>query len=918
MSDPETPEGPASPAVEEAPDAAPSTTEPTGPGAAEAPATAAPPQDLSARPARRRDYWITSVCGALLLALMRVPGHQRFGVLVGLALTLGLALGVMGLLGDSPLDLRGDEARAPENAPAWWRTGGGLVVLFGVALYVPFAGFGLWDPWETHYSEVAREILSRDDWITLWWAQEGWFMSKPILVFWMSALGMGAGSAFGLQVGADAGPSFQEWCIRLPIIAATLAALYALYRAVAQSWGARAGVLAALVLATMPQWFFLAHQAMTDMPFVAPLVIAVSMFILAVTVDPAQLSTARAVRVGGVTLRVSLWHLTVGAVLVLALPQIAYLLTRSMVTSCPADANLAQCRRMLALNRVGSIQVPVEMFWSGSAGNSAATLASSVQGSPVWERVASHTRFFPSVLQGVVWLAVLHQALEGLRRERSLRGLYFVLFYVGCAVSTMGKGPAGLAIPGAVAALHFAATRRWRELTEIRLGLGVLVFLVVGMPWYVAIYGRLGDDFIQRFVVHDIINRTVLGVHGDTGSVRYFLWQLGYAMFPWTGLVPVALMGALRLLPADATRAQRDVARVGVLWFLMAFVLFSAMATKFHHYIFPAIPGAALVVGLLLHSILPPETELRIDRRDVARLAAQALGAALVAMGAARCVGHLSGRVRPGAQHVGAPALGAAMLALGLAALLASLRGARDERPADDAARLRAANLGAIGLSAAALVGIVGRDLATSRSVPPGSERLIHLFVYNYDRAWPVSYLNHQPMLLGWGVVAALMLACLAAPRAKAWAARGITVVAALFAAWSLDVYMIDVTPHWSQRPLFERYYAERRPSTADPRFPFDPIVAHQMNWKGENFYTGNRVVAEECGLKYCTGSTSQFMREHPNQRMFFITEHSRVRGLLSSIRAQGGEGRELTTEAENNKFVLVLADLGASAPGRR
>jgi len=33
--------------------------------------------------------------------------------------------------------------------------------------------------------------LSRDDWISLWWAQENWFWSKPILIFWSEALSMG-------------------------------------------------------------------------------------------------------------------------------------------------------------------------------------------------------------------------------------------------------------------------------------------------------------------------------------------------------------------------------------------------------------------------------------------------------------------------------------------------------------------------------------------------------------------------------------------------------------------------------------------------------------------------------------------------------------------------------------------------------
>ena len=105
-------------------------------------------------------------------------------------------------------------------------------------------------------------------------------MSKPILIFWMSAIGMGVGTLFGLRVTPDGGPQFQEWCIRVPIALLAIGALWALYRAVASAFGRRAGMLVAFVLATMPHWFFLAHQAMTDMPFVGPLVLAVAALML--------------------------------------------------------------------------------------------------------------------------------------------------------------------------------------------------------------------------------------------------------------------------------------------------------------------------------------------------------------------------------------------------------------------------------------------------------------------------------------------------------------------------------------------------------------------------------------------------------------------------------------------------------------
>src|SRR5258706_3103813 len=67
-----------------------------------------------------------------------------------------------------------------------------------VMIYLPFAGnYGMWDPWETHYGEVARQMLERNDFISLWWPGSPQdrveFFSKTVLTFWIMALGMKLG-----------------------------------------------------------------------------------------------------------------------------------------------------------------------------------------------------------------------------------------------------------------------------------------------------------------------------------------------------------------------------------------------------------------------------------------------------------------------------------------------------------------------------------------------------------------------------------------------------------------------------------------------------------------------------------------------------------------------------------------------------
>ena len=75
-----------------------------------------------------------------------------------------------------------------------------LVILFGLILYIPLAGsYGLHDPWETHYAEVARQMAVRGDYISLWWPgapiDPDHFWSKPVLSFWVMSLSL---LAFGL------------------------------------------------------------------------------------------------------------------------------------------------------------------------------------------------------------------------------------------------------------------------------------------------------------------------------------------------------------------------------------------------------------------------------------------------------------------------------------------------------------------------------------------------------------------------------------------------------------------------------------------------------------------------------------------------------------------------------------------------
>ena len=767
-------------------------------------------------------------------------------------------------------------------------------------LLLPMLGqFGLWDPWETHYGEVAREILARDDWITLWWAQDEWFRSKPVFIFWVEALAWGA---LAIPFGPDTNPGHPEWAIRLPHYLLSMGALMAAYALMARMFGKRAAVVASLVLATTPYFFFLSHQAITDMPFVATMVVAMALFGLAVEADPA--APLKTYRIG--RLAVSWKGLLLAGFVLIALPQALYLITRNLTF----------------VSHDFGFWVHKDEFMFGSAGNSG------IPGNPVQRVRGPYLKaiYYQPFAQGLLWLVGLAVLTRAIKRERDTGTLAMFGFYLFCSLAWMAKGIPGFALPGLIAALYLFATKRWNLLTSgrLRVGLGVLTIAVTGLPWYVAMYGRLGPFFTDRLLIHDHINRLASGVHGDTGSIQYFLQQLGYGMFPWIGLAPLGLIAYRLLTPAvpaaeaaagpsigpaaepsaelDRAGRERRSAILLALWMTASFALFNAMITKFHHYIFPAVPPLSLLIGLVLERVLGASaSDVRKERWAITL---SLLAPVPLVIGIAGLFGNVRGIIPEGvataqnatwmAENGLPPAFAALLIVLGLGLLAAALHVLGAFRDASLRAGPGNAAVGAALLASAFLTAFAGRDLSwANSSKPAGQERLIDLFVYNYERPFP-DYLDYHPALAGFAVAAFVLLVLASVARVRKVGIYALLGLGFWFAAWGLDVHMVDLSPHWGQRELMKRYYENRHDAT-------EPLVAWQMNWKGENLYTGNRV---HVYVDLDNKAVEKWMSEHKGTQAYFVLEHSRLSNFKRMLGARRVE--ELSTARENNKFLLV------------
>ena len=694
------------------------------------------------------------------------------------------------------------------------------MVLIGACLiFLPNVGaFGLWDPWETHYGAVTTEMLETQDWISPWWGsktkvgdelQGEPFYSKPIFIFWSEAL-------TARVIGRG------EWAIRLPQATLAILAVFLTYLSIGMIWGRRAGLLAAGVLATSPFFFMVSRQAQTDMPFVATFALAMCFLLLAFFGPRVPMSDKR--------FRFWTWA-TVAFVLLNTLPQYGLLVSDFSFPSPGA----------------------VPGFPSG-----------------IMDQGWLHALFYLGVL-GALFVSVINSwkkdrqrlAVSGERygdafKDRWVRKFQLFAFYVLIAHATYAKGLLGFGLPGAIILLWLIVSGNWRVLREAEIARGIFVFIAVGFPWYVAMVVKHGKPYVDRFFWHDHFNRLSEGVHQiDSGTFEHFIKWLGIGFFPWVAFLPLALFWTLRIRARDNDHRNQALLMIAV-WAGFTFAFFTASKTKFHHYIFPAVPAMAMLVALFLRDLFK-------DRGWTLRFATLVGVVTVVAVG---------WDLKEDPQS------------------LRNLMTYKYDRPMPQ-------NLP---IDADAKVSdsseTTWKDSYFFKHTSGFLQSVLTTKMFRYDTWIPI-------------IVAAcvLMLCLFFVAKTRIAGLVGLGLTASALAAWSLSYYMPTLTPHWSQKYLFDAYYdtCKQLPKSDYIADGFDPlldkiglgavagylrnepkrvceedILSWLITWRGETYYSYNEL--RPIGKRE---SFLPYMEQMNHGRKFYvITEKGKQSSIKSEVKS--------------------------------
>ncbi len=196
--------------------------------------------------------------------------------------------------------------------------------------------------------------------------------------------------------------------------------------------------------------------------------------------------------------------------------------------------------------------------------------------------------------------------------------------YVLLAAAVLTKGPVALVLAGCAFLISLVIAPAARvPLMRLRSGIGLLIIVGLSAPWFIYMWFRFGDAFVDGYVLKENLWLFSRPMYGAQPSSFFYAKVIAIGMLPWTPLLIGRLLDAARGARLDTAE------RLLWAWAIAVVGFFSLSNFRLDHYIFPAAPALALLCAKAW------VTGRHVNKSTVGVVsAALAIGAVLIASGA--------------------------------------------------------------------------------------------------------------------------------------------------------------------------------------------------------------------------------------------------------------------------------------------
>ena len=229
-------------------------------------------------------------------------------------------------------------------------------------------------------------------------------------------------------------------------------------------------------------------------------------------------------------------------------------------------------------------------------GERAATLALGVLATTPFFFIGAQYANHDMLVGGLIGAAVLAlaRALED-RTRIELRWL--VAGWVACALAMLAKGLIGVVLPALVIGPWLLAQGRWRQMLGLLHPLGVLAFVLVAAPWFVAMQLRY-PGFFDYFVVEQHFRRFAQSNFNNVHGAWFFIVAMPLLTLPWSLWLPAAVRASRHARAAHDERGRAPMLGLYAWWIVAVLGFFSLPSSKLVGYALPALAPWCALLGL--------------------------------------------------------------------------------------------------------------------------------------------------------------------------------------------------------------------------------------------------------------------------------------------------------------------------------
>ena len=189
-------------------------------------------------------------------------------------------------------------------------------------------------------------------------------------------------------------------------------------------------------------------------------------------------------------------------------------------------------------------------------------------------------------------------------------------FWTFAGLGFLAKGILAIAIPLVVVFIYSFFTKTLKEMFKpLHMVVGFIIFLLIIMPWHIAMYRDFGNSFLYEYFFKHHFERLINSNEiGRKHSFFYFVPVFLVAFMPWTIVFLASIADGCKdlfnrfknapgkivnklLAVVEAKDENQHLILFASIYFIVTFGVMSISSTKLPTYILPAVPAAALLTG---------------------------------------------------------------------------------------------------------------------------------------------------------------------------------------------------------------------------------------------------------------------------------------------------------------------------------